>query len=181
MEKNYSLLRRLDIEQARQGAELCTADGQPVKFIDYLPDGGEYNRVLCYFPGAGITRRLSVKGLFMPCASACDIFMAPLGWIEGRPVYKGDALFHKIQRGKYVIDGFAGGVEGGEYRSGYVGLAPSGLTWDEPAVVPSKILREGWVNIYSERRISKLYELEKDADRNSAGDRVACARVEWEE
>lgn len=181
MENDYTLLRRFDLKQAQQGEGLCTAAGQPVKFIDYQAARPGYYQVICYLPAEGIRRCFSADGMFYDYPSEFDVFMAPLGWIEGRPVYKGDALFHKIQRGKYVIDGFDDSIEGGAYCSGILWLAPGGLTWDEPAVVPSKTLREGWVNIYPERRISRMYELEKDANRSSAGDRIACARIEWEE
>lgn len=93
---DYSLLRPFDLEAAKRGEPICMADGESAKFLahepkhPYLKDWGVI--VIC---SRGITT-YSEKGLrWRDEPSSHDLRMAPLCWVEGKPVYKGDKLWHK--------------------------------------------------------------------------------------
>lgn len=81
--KNLSLLRPFDLEKAKAGEPICNASGEPRKF-DNGPDEDGMIGVF-YVDGSGLGR--SVWG------RPNDYRMAPLGWVDDRPVYEGDNLY----------------------------------------------------------------------------------------
>lgn len=83
MKKDYSLLRPFDLEAAKHGEPICFSSGAKItRFIDgpdsvgdlvfVVPDGQFY-----------FTREKEIR-------------MAPLAWVEDRPVYRGDVLYNKV-------------------------------------------------------------------------------------
>ena len=98
MEKNFELLRPFDLEAAKRGDPLLWS-GQyiPVTFVARARNGNT-NIIEC--PGMH-------GGLLSEVQYAPDhyLYMAPLAWVEGRPVYKGDVLH-------YMKSGFSMRVTG---------------------------------------------------------------------
>lgn len=78
--KDYSLLRPFDLEAAKAGEPTCWDDEEAAKFVAESADG-----MHCFSDEQGV--------LFM--ADSERIYMKPLAWVEGRPVYKGDELYYK--------------------------------------------------------------------------------------
>lgn len=81
--KDFSLLRPFDLEAAKRGEAICLFNGaEDWKYIS----GPDSKGFLC----------LEVKQTGVFIVSSKDIFcMAPLCWLEGSPVYKGDVLYDK--------------------------------------------------------------------------------------
>lgn len=85
-EKDFSLLRPFDLEAAKRGEKIHDVFGGAVVFIDGPDAGGKF--------------ALRIDGHFAS-AYGDQLRMAPLCWVEGRPVYKGDVLYAR----KYNMDG----------------------------------------------------------------------------
>ena len=91
---DYSLLRPFDLEAAKRGESICLRNGNEAKFLaheqghSYLKDWG----VIVLSPH-GISTH-SENGLrWRDGTSSYDLCMAPLCWLEDKPVYKGDKLY----------------------------------------------------------------------------------------
>lgn len=165
-EKDYSLLRQFDLEAAKRGDPVCLPDGAPVA---YVAGPNRLNTVVCQWRDEQF--KLANRG---------QLRMAPLCWVEDKPVYKGDVLWH-IRRGRIVashmIDGkflCEEGIDSGD--------RVENLTW-----TPPRVKREGWVNIYPKpteelvASVSHAHASKEKADSLAASGRIACIRIEWEE
>lgn len=99
MNNNYSLLRPFDLDAAKNGEPICLADGGSAKFLahepghPYLKDWGVI--VIC---PQGISTYSEKGQRWQEEPTKHDLRMAPLCWIEGKPVYKDDKLWHKQLR-----------------------------------------------------------------------------------
>ena len=166
--KNLELLRPFDLEAAKRGGAICTDKLEDVKYVDG-PD--ECSNVVikgrCYF--------------ILQCHRLC---MAPLAWVEGRPVYKGDALFYEgIGRGVVV-----GMMKGGDQIEitydhhkewGPTGAFPENLTW-----TPPKVKREGFAVVIKQGMFLSREDAEKaikDISFRSFPGELVIAHAEWEE
>lgn len=95
MDNDYSLLRPFDLDAAKNGEPICMADGKLVKFLaheqghPYLKDWA----VIVLSP-VGVSTHKEDGQRWQDGTSSHDLRMAPLCWVEGRPVYKGDKLWH---------------------------------------------------------------------------------------
>lgn len=171
MEKDYSLLRLFDLEKAKAGEALIDGDGDLCTFIDG-PHHITEEIVARYDGNAGFY------------VADSDFYrMAPLCWVEGKPVYKGDVLWHKEG-----LRGVAGSFDGEQLLCDWdiwpgdkpCGARPGNLTWTPPA--KPKVKKEGWVNVYPGYRGGKtIYGSEDIANSMASTDRLACIRIEWEE
>ncbi|MCB4358466.1 hypothetical protein [Quatrionicoccus australiensis] len=174
-DKDYSLLRPFDLEAAKRGEAICRKDGQSMEFVAG-PDS--VDDIVYLTKGGG--------GEFgFRCVN--NIRMEPLCWVEGKPVYKGDVLYHPL-KGKCVIDIVLSITDhvAAIHDSGAFSVlhSPSAddLTW-----TPPKVKREGWVNVYPTStgsfmaRTSDAYESENNANDFAQPSRIACVRIEWEE
>lgn len=88
-EKDFSLLRPFDLEAAKVGGVLVDPKGTACQYV-----AGPHpitKEIVVEFKGQA--------GFVLGVAS--DLRMAPLCWVEGRPVYKGDVLYAR----KYNMDG----------------------------------------------------------------------------
>lgn len=136
IEKDYSLLRAFNLEAAKRGEAICYHGiAQPFRFIDGPDASGNFV--------------VDDAGLFQ-LYQRSDLRLAPLCWVEGKPVYKGDVL--------YTCDGVKLPAEGASRRGEILVSCGSNwntdsLTWEQP-----KVKREGWVNI-----------VKNDLKRNSVG------------
>lgn len=95
MNNDYSLLHPFDLEAAKKGEPICHAAGTPVKFLaheqghPHLKDWA----VIVLGPG-GVFSHGENGQRWREGSSVYDLRMAPLCWVEGKPVYKGDKLWH---------------------------------------------------------------------------------------
>lgn len=175
--KDYSLLRPFDLEAAKRGELICWfKNGVRAEYVGECGMSNENDICVKYVEGDGC----AIAGTFVMNESRY-YRMAPLAWVEGKPVYKGDVL--------YLIDTVDDlnkqplKVEANSDRwwcrhpNGAVPSYPEDrLTWNPP-----KVKREGWINIYPDANCSCIYPTEGEADCRSNTSRIACIRVEWEQ
>lgn len=170
---DYTLLRPFDLEAAKAGEALINPE-----------DGTECLYVAGPHP---ITQEIVVdfnSPYGFDFGEASDFRMAPLCWVEGRPVYKGDVLYSAFLEGspKRTVTGIDDdGILSTEER-GLNTCDPEDLTW-----TPPKVKREGWVNVYPKpteelvASVSHAHASKEKADSLAASGRIACIRIEWEE
>lgn len=131
-EIDYSLLRPFDPEAAKRGAAICWyADAEPLRYVGKAL-ALQHDACVEWLDGPD-------KGYF-ETYHADKLRMAPLAWVEGKPVYTGDDLFVKEDRPYNT--GFKKGAQvevSGLYTSGNI-LTSSGyylrisdLSWIPPA------------------------------------------------
>ena len=156
-EKDYSLLRPFDLEAAKAGAKVCYGSNGDCESVTFLaeagPDGDHAIRDHegnCYVePDYGLK-------------------MAPLCWVEGRPVYPGDAL--ERENGKAFIPDMV--AISGELRMLGEGLPsflnPELLRWPRPKPV------KRWINIYP----ANSFESQDAANEYAMSSRIACIEIE---
>lgn len=99
MDNDYNLLRPFDLDAAKKGEPICFADGTPVKFLAH-EQGHPYLRdwaIIVLSPG-GISTHVEDGQRYRDETTTLDLRMAPLCWVEDKPVYKGDKLWHKRRR-----------------------------------------------------------------------------------
>lgn len=176
MKNDYSKLRPFDLEAAKRGERIVIVETQAIVERTFVtgPDDHGYFVVKT---GDGWFR----------FGKDADYRMAPLAWVEGKPVYKGDVLYSdKHGKGEIVEDlRFVGGAAIKFEGTGISLDAPyfaTGLTWNPP-----KVKREGWVNVYqsfgggASAVISDAWSTKEKADELSRLGRIACIRIKWEE
>lgn len=131
---NYDLLRPFDLEAAKRGDLLTDVCGNEYTFVaESGPDGDH------------AIRQKSDGNVFVDRASA--LRMAPLAWVEGKPVYPGDVLWYKtnnfsmmvVERNPYTKTGLKGVVKealpGSVFSGGETTWAePKSWTWERPKV-----------------------------------------------
>lgn len=190
IENDYSLLRPFDLEAAKRGEPVIGLGGDPypVTFVSRSRSG---KTNIVEKPGMH-------GGLLDDVCYAPDerLRMAPLCWVEGRPVYQGDVLYWVSQPAAPCI---ADNIMDGGWLAFRADpgqpcgiLHPAGLTWTPPA-----IQREGWVNIVKssgrdigigslEDRLIRncdIFQTKEDAERWAAqcNDVIATVPISWEE
>lgn len=124
MKKDFSLLHPFDLEAAKRGEEICWYEtGDKLEYIGTSTS-----------PVAGCFRWLEgVNKDTFETYPAGYIRMKPLCWVEGRPVYKGDVLWHR-RRGQIVASHM---IDDGEFlcEEGVdSGDRVENLTWTPPKV-----------------------------------------------
>jgi hypothetical protein len=84
--KDYSLLRPFNLEAAKRNEPFCSK-------LRYLQERD--NSPLTFISGPDTTDRICAnnKSGILDLYHTSTLCMAPLCWIEGRPVYKGDVLY----------------------------------------------------------------------------------------
>ena len=165
-EKDYSLLRPFDLEAAKAGVLLCDQSGSTLAgLLCCTPDSSGYFR-------AWVDR---IGGLVssLPCKS---IRLAPLCWVEGKPVYPGDALWQTTLAGDVLkrkakqISADGSYLEFDETGSWAMDGSVSKLSWAEPPPKPIK----RWVNIYP----AYSFESQDSANEYATSSRIACIEIE---
>lgn len=115
-QKDYSLLRPFDLDAAKRGEPICFKDdGQLATFLGES-DQVENDICLRWEETFG-----SVESGKCAMLGRNLISMAPLCWVEGKPVYKGDVLYSKFFQGMpECADGIfeVTGFEDGQFRAG---------------------------------------------------------------
>ena len=160
MEKDLSLLRPFDRQAALNGYLLCSKRNDEPAEYRYGPD------VEC---------RVCVERDGKIVVWDCDfIRMAPLCWVEGKPVYKGDVLDSNIlENQNRIILGFSDGLFSTEER-GLGTCRPGSLTWTAPE---QKNPKTGW--IVCTRNMGALTEAEAKEIAASHPELLAL-HVNWE-
>lgn len=118
MDKDYTLLRAFNLVKAKAGEAICFAkDGTNRKYLG----GPDRNNVIAVVSSVGT----------IMAVPASNYRMAPLSWLEGRPVYEGDEAYGKASGWKYVAtkDGWDCPVGG---LTKYPFDRPA-LTWTKPS------------------------------------------------
>lgn len=181
IEKDYGLLRPFDLDAAKRGEKICERDGSHLEFIADAGPDGDY------------AVRCKLGNIYGKQASSMRL--APLLWVEDKPVYLGDDLYVNNDR-PYCTDYNKGdqvkvaalSMNGNIQTSCGYYLRHSDLTWTPPSVK-----REGWINVYSidgeegsiaARTSSVAYKTKEEANlvsKTIRPNRIACIRIEWEE
>lgn len=175
---DFSLLRPFDLEAAKRGEAICFNDGDgPLEYLG-TPVAGDRKNGDWAFRWVRSARPLTGN---VAIYRAENIRMAPLCWVEGRPVYKGAKLwaFGGTHGGRFVTAKRAPDSAGYlhiEHHSPDATARIDYLTWEPP-----KVKREGWVNIYPGRSFCVIQSTEERANRAAEQSRIACVRIEWEE
>lgn len=190
--KDYSLLRKFDLEMVKCGWDmLYNLDGE-LKDCSYVTHH--------LSPIEEYVFNIEDHGFIVVGASCANthhqtldyVKMKPLAWVEGKPVYKGDVLYYaprtEVLSGrpctiKGSVSNIANGLQLEEEREGtFVWTMASNLTWNKP-----KVKREGWINIYK-NGTTYLHDTEEEAAKGSVNFRGQCSpdfvttiRIEWEE
>ena len=180
--KDYSLLRPFDLEAAKAGELLFEIymHGSKVKTDEkigtYIAGPNNHNEYVISFPTNGyVTYTDSIK----------DVRMAPLAWVEGKPVYTGDTLYSPFfksggysQDGLFTVTGYRVS-DGHSFYAAEISYSAATLvsscSWNKP-----KVKKSGWLNIYPNNDCSCMHPSKLAADTEKAGHREACIEVFWE-
>lgn len=90
--------RPFDLVAAKAGHPIVTRDGRVARFIAHVPDAIASNRLIMLIPfeKGGCTYSYHENGFWRGIENnndCVDLFLAPLGYCEGRAVFHGDKLF----------------------------------------------------------------------------------------
>jgi len=120
MEKDYSLLRPFDLEKAKAGGAICYyQDGTHREFITGPDDHG-------YFV-------IKSQDGWFRFGKHEDYRMAPLAWVEGKPVYKGDVLYSHFFKETFEVTGIDRvGQFKAEKHSQFSATESTSCTWTPP-------------------------------------------------
>lgn len=168
-DKNYSLLRPFDLEAAKRGEAICY-----IHFMLVVEFVGEATAIGCI-----ATKEKDGRIAITPRS---QFRLAPLCWVEGRPVYKGDVLWAKPH-----IDCDCRKHEVAEVRDGVVcceqiydtegqWLTAGSLTW-----TPPNVKRGGYTLVQKASVHGKKADAESFLRLLGEPERWVVCAVEWEE
>lgn len=174
MKKNRTLLQPFDLKAAKKGEKICWSHIEdPVTYI------GSNSKGQIAFE-SGTETNFTTQDQFR---------MAPLAWVEGRPVYKEDVLFYNKEStypgSKFIAKnyhrwGIAGEtyfIDGRIYDDEEAYELVKTLTWEKPATK-----QEAWINIYPDKhQIVYRYPTKERALIARASNAITTLRIEWEE
>jgi len=84
-------MREFDLALAQAKHPICTRAGREAKFIAYVPENEPLYQVVVAIDGQVFP--LDSKGHYTERENTCyDLFLAPLGYCEGKPVFTNDRL-----------------------------------------------------------------------------------------
>lgn len=158
--------RPFDLAAAKEGHPIITRDGRVAKFIAHVPDAIASNRLIMLIPfeKGGCTYSYHENGFWRGIANnndCIDLFLAPLGYCEGKPVFAGDTLNH--------LDGTKGWTVQANYKAGDFTM----FQWPKPAhVVETRMtlgqVQDEWVK--TEYGLTGLVEFANAAIARSIAD-----------
>lgn len=179
--KDYSLLRPFDLEAAKRGEPICygaCGDYGKVKFLAEAGPDGDH-----------AIRDSDGNNYAEPSYALC---MAPLTWVEGKPVYIDDVMYANVENisphpnGLRITGVYPNGnlvwESIGDTRTSIDGYSAHLLTWKKP-----KVKREGWINIYpttigyAVASTSVVHPSKRSADEMAETNRIDCIHIKWEE
>ena len=154
-EKDYSLLRPFDLEAAKAGAKLfCINSKNGETECTFIQKAGD--ELCIHFERFGFSIHDETDSLRM----------APLCWVEGKPVYSGDVLEH-AKHGEVVAKS-RHASKGMLVVEKYDSLALGNLAWPRPKPV------KRWINIYP----ANSFASQDSANEYAASSRIACIEIE---
>ena len=163
MEKDLSKLRPFNPEEAKAGGLMC----------DVSRVGGAYTYIAGPDAGGWIATE-NEKGMFIFSAQT-NLFMLPLCWVEGEPVYP-DTPMERADNGWPVKFDKAGNDwqdESGNWSADGLGFA---IRWPYPKPV------KRWLNVYAGTYAAgadaNLYLSERIAEQFAGLRRLACIEIE---
>lgn len=179
---NFELLRPFSLTAARDGHPMVINGMNPQTHLPCIipcvlvAEGGS-NMEHCV--------RLTMERGRLCLAFADQLRMAPLGWLEGRPVYLGDALyFNASAPSDWVAKEWRPtSIDDGVVYQNDECVPLAHLTWTKPVRYPA---RKVWVNVYPEHyshaSISQTqYSKKSEADSWAHPNRLACIEIELPE
>ena len=171
-EKDYSLLRPFDLEAARDGAAIVA-----------LVDGGTKMEPRGFVKGPdcmGYCVVVTDEGVYR-LGKAHEYRMAPLCWVEGKPVYPGDVLWQTTPAGDVLKRKAKGSyLEFEETGSWAMDGSVSKLSWAEPPPKPVK----RWINVYPGMYrdggpcSTTMHSTKEAADDDLMHGSIACIEIE---
>lgn len=180
--KDYSLLRPFDLEAAKAWEAICWhEDGDVAINVYFIKE--------CVIPV--FEECLEDEQCWIFNYQQCNEYlrMAPLCWVEGKPVYKGDGplYHHKQDRAGYytfTAEYFKDGKLCLKSEpEGYLVASPENLTW-----TPPKVKREGWIAVQKGNPCfgyaalcSHVCATKEQAEKHYGAASVVVVRIEWEE
>ena len=168
MKKDYNLLHPFDLEAAKRGEAICFYYGFELLPLEYIAGPDARGRICVKYP----------YGDFDICTPS-QYYMIPLAWVEGKPVYKGDVLFHKtgvnVTAERRRDDDFEGFIcTDGDY------VLADNLSW-----IPPKVKHEGWIAVHRTNKnspflayASQVYASKEEAEINHPD--YTSVHIEWE-
>lgn len=139
--KDYSLLRPFDLEAAKAGEAICFKGVESSTSVTYVAGPDKAENIIC-----------DVGGYFKEYFHTA-LWMAPLAWVEGKPVYKGDVLYRPtLGPQKYVAERIERDDDGDVFLRYANGGGSSWLEGPEDMGLdvtwtPPKVKREGYIII----------------------------------
>lgn len=117
--------------------------------------------------------------------------MAPLAWLHGKPIYKGDVVYGTWSQANpegYVVQQICTNSHGDKYLSHgdegsrnclqYLKDIDSFLTWSKP-----KQKKSFWINVYPnlpDDVLTCVWSSKEKADCHAGSERIACVEVQYE-
>ena len=154
-EKDYSLLRPFDLDAAKAGAKLFCINSK----------NGETECTFIQKAGDELCIHFEMYG-FSIHDETDSLRMAPLCWVEGKPVYPGDVLEH-AKLGEVVAKSRHASREM-LVAEKFDSLALGNLAWPRPKPV------KRWINVYPDA----THDNRETADANAHATRIACIEIE---
>lgn len=159
MKKNLDLLRPFDLEAAKAGEAICSSDGDaPTNWfvhcgVLYIEWVDEHERFVS-FNSSGFS----------------NWRMAPLAWVEGKPVYPGDVCYGLHNHHAYTATIDLWVPENGELFS-VMSINMRDLTWEKPKTTKQvKLL--AWFDGYCLVLVTDKEPVPSDWKRVPAEDKV---------
>lgn len=175
--KDYSLLRPFDLEAAKAGEIVQWY--QDNSTLEYIGPSTSLGEAGCFKWLSGEDTTGTYEGY-----KAEQLRMAPLAWVEGKPVYKGDTLYSHFfksggqsQDGSFTVTGYR--VSDDSFYAAEISYTAATLvsscSWNNP-----KVKKSGWMNSYGSGE-NYVYPTKDRADAMATHSRKACIEILWEE
>jgi len=152
-EKDYSLLRPFEPAAVKAGAKLVVESWQGL--LDYVAGPDKSGLIVCN----------NENDVFV-FVSKDRAKVPPLCWVEGKPVYPGDALEHTLLG--EVVAKSEHASKGMLVVEKYDSLALGNLAWPRPKPV------KRWINIYP----VNSFVSQDSANEYATSSRIACIEIE---
>lgn len=101
---NQKDTKPFDLELAKQGHPLCTRDGDTALFLAHVPSNRESQRLVVAIDNECIIYRDNGQYYQDGMTSCFDLFLTPLGYCEGKPVFAGDVLVGRVSNKPYTAE-----------------------------------------------------------------------------
>lgn len=176
---DYSLLRPFDLQAAKAGERIVIREAGNLVERTFVTGPDDHG----YFV-------VKTSDGWFRFGKDTDYRMAPLAWVEGKPVYKGDKMWRKDGQWTYGHE-IVGKTKQEDIALGVLlQVTEQGTTWSENLTWnPPKVKREGWIAIKLTTKpganysafCSHVLSSKAKAESHYGSEKVAVVLVEWEE